>query len=373
MLRRRCYLMVLLLGVGGRSGISQAGNDPAQQLNADAKAAAQSGDTQLAEQKYLAVIKLHPQLAAAYNNLGHFYYEHGALDQAVHPLERASELDPGIEAPRALLGFVYYQKGNYKAAGKTLSVAVKLNPADRVAKLFFARSLVQQGDLKGAIVALQQLQTDDPNNPEVLYTLGTVYSGLARATLGRIQEVAPDSYLIELLLGSSAESRLQYGEAAQHYKSAVAKSPNVADLHYHYAHALAASGDADGAVAEYRSALALDPYDASSNWEAARVLVQTDPGEALRLATRALDISPQTPEAHMQRGRALLALGNARDAASEFQTASTLDQADETAHFQLAKAYRQLGLTAQEAQENAVFLRMQKERHAASEQVAPPN
>lgn len=373
MLRTRWHLAILLLGFVHGVALAQTVADPAQQLYAEAKLAEQSGDLQLAEESYQAVVRTHPQSAGAYNNLGHFYYAHGLLVKAIPPLERASALDPRVAAPHALLGFVYYQMGNYKRASQALSTATRLNPADHVAKLFLARSLGELDDLKGARLVLEQLRHEDPNNPEVLYTLGTIYSGLAKATLGQIQAVAPNSYLIELLLGSSAESKQQYTEAAEHFKAAIARSPNIADLHYHYAHALAASGDVDGALVAYRRALDLDPYNPSSNWEAARILVQSAPGEALQLADRAVKVSPSTPEAHMQRGRALLALGKPRDAVAEFQKAGTLDPEDETAHFQLAKAYRQLGLSKEESDENAAFQRMQKERHAAGEKTLPSN
>lgn len=367
MLCARWHVIVLLLAFCTGSASAQGGSDGAAQLTAEAKAAANGGDLQGAEEKYRAVVRLEPRLPAAYNNLGKFFYEHGLLEKAIPPLQRAAELDPRIEAPRALLGFVYYQLSRYKEASQALSAAIKLKPSDQLAKLFLARSLGELDDLPGAVVLLEQLQHADPNNPEVLYSLGTTYSGLAKTALGRIQTVAPDSYLIELLLGSSAESTLQYAEAAEHYKKAIARSPGVPDLYFHYAHALAASGDAEGGLAAFREALTRDPYNASSNWEAARILVHTDPAEALRLADRALSISSTIPEAHMQKGRALLALGQAKEAAAEFQAAIALDPEDETAHFQLANAYRQMGLAREAAEENAIFLRMQQGRHTASE------
>ena len=370
---RTCCLAITLFLFARAVAPAQAVTDPSSQLTAEAKSAEASGDLAVAEQKYQAIVRTHPQSAAAQNNLGHFYYAHGMLDKAVPPLQRASEIDSRLPAPRALLGFVYYQMGNYKAASQALAIAVKLNPADRLAKLFLARSLGELEDLEGARLMLEQLRHEDPKNAEVLYTLGSIYSGLARTTLAQIQAVAPDSYLVELLLGSYAESRQQYTEAAEHYKAAITRSPQVADLQYHYAHALAASGDVEGALTAYRRALALDPYNPSSNWEAARILVQSDSQEALRLADRAIAISPTTSEAHMQRGRALLALNKAKEAVAAFQQAGTLDRDDETVHFQLAKAYRQLGLEREEKQEDALFTSMQKDRHTANEKAAPSN
>ena len=360
-------LAIGLLVVCSAAAWSQAADEATQRLYAEAKSAESQGRPEEAIQKYQTIIKLHPRLAAAYNNLGHFYYEQGRLEEAIEPLTRASELDTKVAAPRALLGFTYYQMGNYKAASQELASASRLNPSDRVVRLFHARSLAELDDLKGALALLAQLQEEDPKNAEVLFTLGSVYSGLAKSTIAKIQTVAPDSYLIELLLGRYAEAKQLDIEAAEHYKKAVAKSPDVSDLHYHYAHALAASGDQQAALVEYRRALALDSYNSNASWEAARILVQDDPQEALRLAGKALAQDSQIPEAHMVRGRALLALNQPKEAVEEFRQASTLDPDDETVHFQMATAYRQLGQTKAAEGEIALFKRMQKEKHATTE------
>lgn len=371
MWRARWCTTLLLTAFHGLYLAAQVEQNPAQ-LNAEAKAAAAAGNLALAEQKYRAVIQLEPRLAPAYSNLGRFFFEQGSLEKAIDPLQRATELAPNLEAPRALLGFVYFQMGKYKLASQSLATAIRLSPSDHVAKLFLARSVAETGDLRAACALLEQLHHDDPNNPEVLYSLGSIYSGLASATLARIQTAAPDSYLLDLLVGRSLETKQQYEEAAEHYKKAIAKAPTVAELYYHYAHAVAAAGDAEASLAAYREALAHDPYNPDANWEAARILVHSNPQEALRLADRALAASSDIPEAHMERGRALLELGRPKDASVEFQASIALNPDDEAAHFQLAKAYRAMGLVEQENAENQIFLRMQREHHAASEKSTTP-
>ena len=66
-----------------------------QQLYAQAKAAQQRGDSAAAIEKYRAMIKLAPHLAAAYNNLGMLYFNEHDYTHAAEVLKRGLELHSG--------------------------------------------------------------------------------------------------------------------------------------------------------------------------------------------------------------------------------------------------------------------------------------
>jgi tetratricopeptide (TPR) repeat protein len=342
-----------------------------QELYGRAQDDEKSGRVDRAIENYQAILRLNPRLTAAHNNLGRLYYQQNKLEEAVKSLSRACELDPKLAAPRALLGFALFQMGDFDSARRELTTASKLSPRDGNARLFLARSLVELGDLKGAAKLLEQLQQEDPKNAEVLYTLGTVYSSLAETTIGKIQTVDPKSYLIEVLLGKYSEIKQVYRDAAEHYKRAIERAPDIPDLYYRYAHALWLGGDAENALAQYKLALALNPYDHRSYWEEARVLLADDPQEAVRLATRALELKPDLVEALTVRGRALLSLGKSKEAAEDLKKAVALYPEDPAIHFQLARAYRQLGLTQEAQDQNAIYERLDKESRAAKERLPP--
>jgi tetratricopeptide (TPR) repeat protein len=351
-----------------RSFAQEDPGDRIQQLYAEAKQDESSGHIDEAVQKFQEIVRLDPTLAAAYNNLGRLYYQHGRLQEAVQPLQRASQIDPKLEPPRALLGFVFFQLENYPEAHRELKEAVRLNPSDSTARLFLARTLVQLNDLDGALKILTQLQHQDPRNSEVLFTLGNLYSTLAEATFGKIQTQDPNSYLLEVVLGKVAEIRQVYTDAAEHYKRAIERAPDVPDLYYRYAHALWAAGDSNGALRAYNQALERNPYDYRAQWESARIMLSDNPREALRRASQALEHKPGIAEAQTIRGRALLALEKPNDAIDAFKKAIALDPEDPAIHFQLARAYRQAGLTQEAQNENAIYERMDKAAHVAKEQ-----
>jgi tetratricopeptide (TPR) repeat protein len=104
-----------------------------------------------------------------------------------------------------------------------------------------------------------------------------------------------------------------------------------------------------------------------------KIGLSSSPEDAFHLADRALHLKPNISEALTIRGRAALALRKPADAVEDFRKASKLDPGDATNHFQLARAYRQLGLTAQAEDETAIYVRMQGEAHSPKEdqQAAP--
>jgi tetratricopeptide (TPR) repeat protein len=361
---------VLLLVLAG-GAISQQVDDSAQQLYEQAKADENSGHPDDAIRKYEQIIKLDPSLAAAYNNLGRLYYQQGQLDEAIKPLRRASQLQPKLEPPRALLGFVLFQKQDFEGARRELKIASQLNPADLSVRLFLARCLVELKDLDGALEMLTKLQREDPKNSEVLYTLGGVYSSLAEVTIAKIQSADPNSYLLELLLGKVSEIKQIYPDAAQHYKRAIERAPDVPDLYYRYAHALWAAGDPTSALSAYKTALERNPYDYRAEWELARIVLPDNPEEALRLTNHALQLKPDVADALTIRGRALVALQKPQEAIADFRKSISINPDDASAHFQLARAYRLAGMTQEAQSENAIYERLDKEARAAGKPPSP--
>jgi tetratricopeptide (TPR) repeat protein len=365
---RNAASAILLLLMISIPAMPQEPSQRIQTLYAEARADEQAHHLDLATEKYQAILKLDPKLAAAHNNLGRLYFQQNRFDEAVPELTRACNLAPNSAVPRALLGFSLFQKGEFTSAQRELKIALRLNPGDANAKLFLARSLIETGDLRAAVELLEQLRQHDPHNVEALYSLGTVYSTLAASTLGEIQTVEPRSYLVELLLGEAAETKQILPDAVEHYKRAIAKAPDDSELYYLYAHSLWETGNTSDALTAYRKSLSLAPYDPATNWEAARILVTEDPQEALRLVDRAVERNPEVPQAQMVRGKALMLLQRPKEAVDAFRKASSLDPDDAAPHFQLARAYRQMGLTNEASAEEALFDNMQKEYHASQEQ-----
>src|SRR3954452_17671294 len=132
----RCLhlLLLWLLALAVLPAIAQKGDDDVtpevQQLYPQAKAARQRGDDATAIEKYNAMIKLAPHLAAAYNNLGMLYFEGQDYARAAEVLQRGLELDPNMPSTDAMLGMSYFQLGKNDKAEPLLEAALRATPKD---------------------------------------------------------------------------------------------------------------------------------------------------------------------------------------------------------------------------------------------------
>jgi tetratricopeptide (TPR) repeat protein len=343
-----------------------------QRLYQEAAVEEKAGRLDKAVEKYEIITRLDPGLAPAYNNLGRLYFEQNRMEEAIKTLQHALTLDAKLGPAHAVLGLSYFEIGDYRKARQELQTALTLIPGDENAGLYLARSLYQLNDYEGALQILTKLHRRDPKNPNVLYNAGLAHMKLAEADLLELQNVAPDSALVEVLLGNFAESKQVYAEAVEHYRKALAKSPNSSGLHYSVAHALWAGGNFQEALPEYQRAVELNPYDWNSYWEMARIILPDNPEEAYKLSSRALQLKPDILEALLIRGRALIGLKKPEQAIEDLKKARALDQEDPAVHFQLARAYRELGQTQEAEAETAIYGRLQEEAHTPQgDQKAP--
>jgi tetratricopeptide (TPR) repeat protein len=344
-----------------------------QELYNGARADEQQTQLDAAIQKYRAILELDPRLAPAYNNLGRLYFKQARYRDAIEVLKRALALDPKLASSRTLLGVSLYEINDFRDAQQELSEALRLNPNDRNAKLYLARSLLELEDLKRAARILEDLEHDKPQDAQILYALGQVYMRLAASTLENLQRADPNSYLIEVLLGKTAEAKQALAEAIEHYKKAVAKAPDAKSLHYLLGHALYQNGESSDALREFRRELEINPYDHMASWQAGLIRLSDNPQEAFRLANQALELKPDLAPALMVRGRALLALKRPADAVKDFKRAALLEPDEDTVHFQLARAYRELGLTREAQAEDAIFAQIEKAAHTPKETGTAPS
>lgn len=365
-----CTCSAVLLPCLASSLICQDAESRIRSLYSEARSKEQRGDLNAAIEDYKAILELDPKLTAAYNNLGRLYLGQGRYSEAIAALKHALQLDGRLEPAHALMGMSWYEMENYGAAEKELNEAVHLDPRDQNARLYLARSLYELGKLDEAAGLLKELARGDPANPQILYNQGLVYMKLATSALEKLQAAAPDSFLMESILATTAEAKEQYGVAAEHYKRAIAKAPNTRNLHYALGHALYQSGEFKEALKEYQLELQINPYSYMACWEAARILVNDDPREAVTLSTRALELSPNLAPAYLVRGRALLQLKELDKSLVDLKKAAALDSNEPTVHYQLARVYRGLGRTQEAEEENAIFTQMEKAEHTSKGDVS---
>ena len=340
-----------------------------QQLYAQAKAAQQHGDSATAIEKYRAMIKLAPHLAAAYNNLGMLYFNEHDYTHAAGVLERGLELQPDMPTASAMLGMSYFQLGVNEKAEPLLRAAQSANPADDNVEMILAHILINLKKYGEAASLLNNFLERNPRNQEGWYLLGKTYLQLSEDSLKKINEIDPNSVVAHEIAGEIDESMHNYDVALVEYKKAIDMAPHQPGTHMHMANAYWLIGKWESAQSEFKAELANDPNNCTARWKLANAMLEANDSseDALSELNQSIERCPTLMQARVDRARALIRLGKQGDALPDLQMAIKDSPAEPTIHFLLASVYRAQGKTAEAQREMRAYAQLQRE---ASEAVA---
>jgi predicted O-linked N-acetylglucosamine transferase (SPINDLY family) len=307
-----------------------------------------------------------PDHAPALHALGLVVFEMGEKPSAAHYLERAAALAPRQVGFLADLGLVLAAIGHADAAIATYRKALKLAPDAGKLHLGLGVAQFAAGRLPEAAQATRRALAREPRLAEAHAHLGRILAAqgepdAARASFGRALEMAPDHVAGHVWLGDFEARRGHWEAAVSAYRQAVALEPRHERAHLGLAAALGATGhhaaaadnfraaaylrsspeaygglarelpalgNMDEAAAAARTALRLEPADATLRAELAAVLAAsgdaTAPARALSDLEReeaqariAVGATPGNPEAHFSLAVTLGKLGRLREAIAE--------------------------------------------------------
>ncbi len=173
-----------------------------------------------------------------------------------------------------------------------------------------ARTTIEEGHAEQAGPLLKQALARDPGNPAVT----SLYAAL-RAEPAPQSGGVPSSFASAWNLGNALFVKGKLDESAKAFRAALAFNPGSAETHYALGNVLAAQGNAAGAEAELRAAVAADPTMAVG-WNKLGIVLDkaNRRPEALTAFSRALDASPDDPDALFNRAKLELLEKNLPDA-----------------------------------------------------------
>lgn len=156
----------------------------------------------------------------------------------------------------------------------------------------------------------------------------------ATGRYGEVPDVEAHRILADaLLFGQQWPTR-----AVRHYREYLRRVPNRADAMVNAGIALAASGEADEAIAMLRRAVHTDPDHGDARLTLAKALFGAgDLDGANEHAERAVALRPDTPDAHDLLGRVRAVQGRLSEAAGHFRQAIAIDPEFEPAREHLGR------------------------------------
>lgn len=371
----RRWATVLILASAGLV-VAQQGSDEVtpqvQQLYEQARAAAKGGDTATAIQKYQAMIKLAPHLAAAYNNLGMLYFNEHDYPHAADVLKRGLDVNSDMPTAAAMLGMSYFQMGEDSKAEPLLRAALRADPKDDQIEMMLARILINEKKLEDAAAHLHSFLERNPKSQEAWYLLGKTYLQLSEDSLKRINEIDPNSVVAHEIAGEIDSSMHNYDLALVEYKKAVDLAPKMPGTHMHMGDAYWYIAKWDSAEAEFKAELENDPNNCLARWKLANSMLEANESneDALAELNRTVERCPALMQARVDRARALVRLSRQPEALPDLEMAEKESPREPTIHFLLAAVYRAQGKSADAQKEMATYSTLQKEASAAVAQQA---
>lgn len=333
-----------------------------QQLYAQAQAAQQRDDIPTAIEKYRAMIRLAPHLAAAYNNLGRLYFNQRDYGHAAQTLSQGLRLNPNMPTASAMLGMSYLETGQVQKAEEPLETALRANPKDTVVQMALAKARIHLHQYDGAVDLLKNYTEQNPRDQEAWYLLGKTYLQLSEDSLGKINQIDPNSVVAHEVAGEIDESMHNYDGALVEYKKAIDLAPNQPDPHIHMANTFWSISKWDSARSEFEAGLAHDPNNCTAHWKLGNTILEAngDSGEALAHLNKAVELCPELMQARVDRARALIKAGKQDDALPDLLLAEKDSPDEPSIHFLLASVYRTQGKTAAAQEETRTYGRLQR-------------
>ena len=365
------WLALWLLVIFAATTLRGQGDDEVtpevQQLYAQAKAAQQRGDDAAAIEKYRAILKAAPHLAAAYNNLGMLYFNEHDFAHAAEVLKRGLELHADMPTASAMLGMSYFQVGAYDKAEPLLRKALRANPDDNQVEMMLIHAFINSGKFEEAISHLNSFLKRNPKNQEAWYMLGKTYLHMSEDALGKINEIDPNSVVAHEIAGEIDASMHNYDLALVEYKKAVDLAPRLPGTHMHMGETYWSIGKWQSAQTEFKAELANDPNNCIARWKLANSMLEANDSSDAALAelNTSLDKCPTLMQAHVDRARALVRLGKQPDALPDLLMAEKDSPREPSIHFLLGAVYRAQGKSAEAQQEMKTYATLQREAAAA--------
>lgn len=309
----------------------------------------------LAIPEFEAAVAIDPESVDAQANLGVLLFFQGKPADSIPHFRAAlavnkDERQPGLPKIQGLLGMAESRTLDFADARKDMEAAF---PAlqDQRFQVQLGLELVgldtESGDLEKAAGVIEQLRKAAPDNPEVLYAAYRTYSDLAGESMLALSLAAPDSAQMHQLLAHEDARQGNTNGAIAQYRKAIAINPHLPGVHFELAELLHTSTDdavKKEAEQEYHAALLENPQDEKAILRLAEIDAQKGSREqSYQEYTKAVGLQPADADAKLGLAKALIEMNQSDKALALLEETVQLEPTNATAHYRLATLYRKVG------------------------------
>lgn len=300
-----------------------------------ALALARTGD-QRALGLYREALDHEPESSKTHGRVGFLYYSLDRLEDAIHEYELAIRLEPEDHWQYFRLGLAYEAADSLSRAVAILEQGkdIAKSKQDRATLgWYLGRAYYHQGRHEAAINEFHEAIALRPGYPNAYFLLMSSYTRLGRgveglAVIQKAVEAYPEEGLLHQILGSAYRSLGRPADAVAACRDAVRLNPNNGDAYFGLGQSYAELDSLDLAASCYRAAGRLGVRyigHAAPHFRLASVhLVQGHHEDAMKEASRAIEIDPDQGDARALLAALLVHQGKYDQAVRESMKASEL-------------------------------------------------
>jgi tetratricopeptide (TPR) repeat protein len=255
-----------------------------ESLVAEARQAQGVHDYAAAEKAYQQAVKIEPNMAELWSNLGLMQQETGDIASAIPSFQQANRLNPSLFVPNLFLGNDYLRTGKAPEAIPFLIKAEKTNKSDPQAALALGHAYYATGKFSPATQEFARATTLDPKLGAAWFALGIAHLDLVEEEARSMTGEAPHSPYAQALYAESLEKQARFNEAAIVYRKLLASQPQPPCLHSALGFSLLRHRDPAGAANEFAAERTVHPECGLALLGQARIAIDSGDNEkALKL------------------------------------------------------------------------------------------
>ena len=245
----------------------------------------QAAENEAAAREYENQVKMQPQSAKAWSNLGVTRAMAGDCPKALPALDRARFLDPTLPTPWLFSGSCDLTLHHDAKALRELETASRLNPRDANAWFLRSQAAGNLNKLDESIEAAVRALALDPGNAAAYYVAGQDGLGLAAQAYNRVYaHAAGDAFYQFLLDGQRSAAQKAWPIAIDRYQLAQKANPDDPETDFSLGSAYLEMGRYPEAQAAFEQCLKIAP---GLVWVKLRLALawaeQSERGEAVKI------------------------------------------------------------------------------------------
>ena len=297
-------------------------------------------------------VGIDPYNVETQGNLGVLLYFQGKPAEAIPHLRAAVEKQPSLVKIQGVLGIAELQTQDFADGRKDLEASFP-QIQDPKFKSQVGLELVglytRDGDLTESARVVGELRKLDIDNAEVLYAAYRTYSDLAGESMLSLALHAADSAQMHQAIAHEQTRQGNTNGAIAQYRKAIAIEPHLPGVHFELAELLNTSADVNlkkEAEQEYRTALADYPQDEKAELRLGEIDAQRgNTKRAFEEFSKAAALQPSDADAKLGLAKTLIELDQTDKALALLEETVQLEPTNAVAHYRLGTLYRKLGRT----------------------------